>query len=247
VDREERYEDEQHSIARSVALHLLPGVLITALYALLAPVVRSLGFPALMAIFLSILLVLIPFQLGFLLYRSRRQNGDLSLRNVVLYRERTPALQLSFLVGMLFLWSGVFAVLVYPPLDAFFIGNLFSWLPEWFFFAEDFGRYTTGALLLTWGLGLVLNAFAGPVVEEMYFRGYLLPRISRFGAWAPVMNAVLFSLYHFFTPWQNVGRILGLLPMVYAVWWKRDIRIGIAVHVLGNLFSMLALLPVLFG
>jgi len=30
---------------------------------------------------------------------------------------------------------------------------------------------------------------------------------------------VLFSLYHFFTPWQNVGRILGLLPMVYAVWW----------------------------
>jgi len=138
-------------------------------------------------------------------------------------------------------------VALYPPLDAFFIGNFFSWLPDWFFFAEDFGRYSTGALLLTWSLGLVLNAFAGPVVEELYFRGYLLPRISRFATLAPVMNAVLFSLYHFFTPWQNVGRVLGLLPMVYAVWWKRDIRIGIAVHVLGNLFSMLALLPVLFG
>lgn len=166
---------------------------------------------------------------------------------MILYRERTPAAQFVGLVAALFLWSGTFAVILYPPLDTFFIGVFFSWLPEWFFFTDDFGRYTTGALLFTWALGLVLNAFAGPVVEELYFRRYLLPRISRFGVPAPVMNAVLFSLYHFFTPWQNVGRIVGLLPMVYAVWWKRDIRIGIAVHCLSNLFSMLALLPVMLG
>lgn len=89
---------------------------------------------------------------------------------------------------------------------------------------------------------MILDAFVGPVTEELYFRGYLLPRISRFGALAPVINVVLFSLYHFFTPWRNLGRILGLLPMVYTVWWKRDIRIGIAVHVLGNLLSMLSVL-----
>jgi hypothetical protein len=39
-------------------------------------------------------------------------------------------------------------------------------------------------------------------VEEYYFRGYLLPRLSRFGSLAPVINVALFSLYHFFTPWQ---------------------------------------------
>ncbi len=239
--------DEQHSVARSVTLHLLPGILITVFYALITPVVRSLGFPSLMAIFLSILIMLVPFELGYLLYRSRLMNGDFSLRNVVLNRDLTPSIQLVALVIPLFIWSGIFAVLLYPPLDAFFIGNFFSWLPDWFFFAEDFSQYSSGALLVTWVLGLILNAFVGPVTEELYFRGYLLPRISRFGALAPVINVVLFSLYHFFTPWQNVGRILGLLPMVYAVWWKRDIRIGIAVHVLGNLFSMLALLPVLFA
>jgi membrane protease YdiL (CAAX protease family) len=84
------------------------------------------------------------------------------------------------------------------------------------------------------------------VVEELYFRGYLLPRISRFGAWAPLINMVLFSLYHFFTPWQNLGRIVGLLPMVYTVWWKRSIYVSIAVHVLGNVSVMVLLLPVLF-
>jgi uncharacterized protein len=56
---------------------------------------------------------------------------------------------------------------------------------------------------------------------------------------------VFFSLYHFFTPWLNVGRIIGLLPMVYAAWWKRSIYVSMAVHVLGNVIPMLLLLAVL--
>jgi uncharacterized protein len=59
--------NEQHSVARTVVLHLLPGALITAFYVGAAPVVRSLGFPSLMAIFLAIGFVLIPFELGYLI------------------------------------------------------------------------------------------------------------------------------------------------------------------------------------
>jgi hypothetical protein len=235
--------DEQHSAVRSVVLHLLPGALMVAFYALTAPVMRSLGFPSLMAIFLAILLVLIPFELGYLFYRARK-NGA-SLGSVVLYREPVPRGRFVALVLGLLAWSALFSLLLYPPLDAFFIENAFSWLPEWFFLAEDFARYSAAALLVTWTLGLLTNGIAGPVVEELYFRGYLLPRISRLGAWAPLLNTVLFSLYHFFTPWQNVGRILGLLPMVYAAWWEKNIYLSMAAHVLGNVSTMLLLLPVL--
>ncbi len=42
-----------------------------------------------------------------------------------------------------------------------------SWLPGWFFFAEDFTRYSAAALLTTWAFGLIVNGIAGPVVEEM--------------------------------------------------------------------------------
>lgn len=237
--------DEQHSSVRTVVLHLLPGALITAFYAGVAPVVRSLGFPSLMAVFLAIVFVLIPFELGYLIYQARK-NG-LSLGSVVLYREPMPRGQFVALVLGLFAWAALCSMLLYPPLDEFFIGNVFSWLPGWFFFAEDFARYSTTALLTTWVFGLVVNGVAGPVVEEMYFRGYLLPRISRLGGWAPLINTVLFSLYHFFTPWQNVGRIIGLLPMVYATWWKRSIYVSMAVHVLGNVSAMVLMLPVLFG
>ena len=96
-------------------------------------------------------------------------------------------------------------------------------------------------------MGFVVNAVTGPVVEEVYFRGYLLPRISRFGVWAPLLNTVLFSVYHFFTPWQNAGRILGLLPIAYAAWWKRNIYVSMGAHVLGNVCVMLILLPAFFG
>ena len=226
-------------------LHLLPGALIVIFYVLAAPVVRHLGFPSLMAIYLAITFVLIPFELGYLFYQARK-NGT-SLGGVVLYRERVPKGQLVALVLGLFIWSAICSVLLYPPLDELFIENVFFWLPDSFFLVEDFSGYSTVALLVTWVFGFVVNAIAGPVVEELYFRGYLLPRISRFGAWAPLVNVVLFSVYHFFTPWQNVGRIVGLLPMVYAVWWKKSIYVSFAVHVLGNVSVMVLLLPVLFG
>ena len=78
---------------------------------------------------------------------------------------------------------------------------------------------------------LVFNVILGPLVEELYFRGYLLPRLHRFGIWAPLINISLFATYHFHKPWDLLTLIVILLPMGYAVWRTRDIRIGIAVHI----------------
>ena len=78
-------------------------------------------------------------------------------------------------------------------------------------------EYSREAWLVTLGAYFILNGFVGPIVEELYFRGYLLPRMEWMGRWAPLVNVSLFSLYHFWSPWQIVGRILGFGPTVYAV------------------------------
>jgi hypothetical protein len=57
-----------------------------------------------------------------------------------------------------------------------------------------------------------------------------------------VLNAALFSLYHFWTPWQNLARIIGLLPWIYTVWRKRSVRLSIAVHISVNSIFLLLLL-----
>ncbi|MGE5508389.1 MAG: lysostaphin resistance A-like protein [Chitinophagales bacterium] len=215
-------------MGKSLVLHLLPGALITAFFALLAPVLLRAGYPSLFTLLLAVLVVLVPFELGYLLHEGRRLNGRWSLRGVVLYREPVPRWQYFLLVPILLFWAAFVFTVVTKPIDSFLIAKLFPWLPSWFQLAKlDFGRYSGAVLKVTLLMNLALNGVLGPLVEELYFRGYLLPRISRFRWGAPLLNVALFSLYHFFSPWQNPGRILALIPLVYAVWWKRNINIGI--------------------
>jgi membrane protease YdiL (CAAX protease family) len=238
---------KQHSLLQSVLLHLLPGILILIFFLITAPLLEKAGAPAFLALLLAIAFVLVPFQLGYLLIQGKKLNGKMSLKGIVLYRQPLTGGQYVALAIPLFAWTGLIMMIVSPPIDNFFIDKLFTWLPDWFSiltFMENLDQYSKSVLMLTAVLGLVLNGLVGPIVEELYFRGYLLPRISHLGWWAPLVNIVLFSLYHFFTPWQNVGRILAFTPLYSAVYWKKNIYLGMIVHCAGNLISgvmMLAL------
>src|SRR5207248_6882977 len=81
-----------------------------------------------------------------------------------------------------------------------------------------------------------------PWAEELYFRGYLLPRMGALGRWAPLVNTALFSLYHVWLPWEFFSRVVALLPAIYVVWWKRDLRVSIWVHMLLNSTGSIGLL-----
>jgi membrane protease YdiL (CAAX protease family) len=231
-----------------LGLHLIPGALITAFFFLIAPAVMRAGFPAYMAIMLAILLILIPFELGFLLYQGKKRNGRFSLEGIVLFREHTPAWQTILLVLVLFVWSGLMFGLL-PKVDDYFVRTWFAWFPTWSLpgnMLGDSSQYSKTALTLSLLAGLALNGIAGPIVEELYFRGYLLPRIPASRWWAPLINVLLFSLYHFFSPWQNVTRILALIPLVYAVAWKRNISISMWTHCILNTVGMASALALLF-
>jgi membrane protease YdiL (CAAX protease family) len=151
------------------------------------------------------------------------------------------------LVFALIVWGGL-AFGLLSTVDNYFVQVMNSWLPSWALPANligDPGQYSRSAIALTVFAGFLLNGFAGPFVEELYFRGYLLPRIPASKGWAPLINILLFSLYHFFSPWQNVTRILALLPFVYVVAWKRNIYIGMWAHCLMNTLGMIPLLAYL--
>ncbi|MBE0684671.1 MAG: CPBP family intramembrane metalloprotease, partial [Anaerolineaceae bacterium] len=128
-----------------------------------------------------------------------------------------------------------------PKLDALISETLFAWFPGWSFHNNLLGnvsQYSKTALKITIVAGFLLNGIAGPIVEELYFRSYLLPRIPASKWWAPLINITLFSLYHFFTPWQNLTRILAFLPFGYFVVWKKNILISICAHCLMNIAGM---------
>jgi len=115
---------EQHSVARTLVLHLLPGALVLAFFVAVAPLVaRGLGLPPAMAVYLASVFVLIPFELGYLIYQARKNRT--SLGNIVLYRQPVLRGQFFALIVAVFVWGFIISPLVFP-LDFFVKENLFS-------------------------------------------------------------------------------------------------------------------------
>ncbi|MDQ2713504.1 MAG: CPBP family intramembrane metalloprotease [Chloroflexota bacterium] len=230
---------EQLSLGRSILLHLVPGAIITILFYFLAPPLKVLGWPTLNFTFtLCALAVLLP-TLFHLLQLGKKRNGKLSLKGVVLYRQTLPWWQ--YVVFALLVL--VYAVLVSLPLGPLqkMITQAFAWWPV-YGLRLDTGTYPATHLFLAQILGFALNGFVGPIMEELYFRGYLLPRLSRLGVWAPVLNMVLFSLYHLWQPWNNLENMFVMLPLVFLPWKKRNVYLAIVLHCTLNLFGMTLML-----
>lgn len=83
---------------------------------------------------------------------------------------------------------------------------------------------------------ILLTGILVPITEELYFRGHLLPRMpSQFGRLRPAAHSLLFSVYHFHTPWMIPVRTLGLLPLMYVTLHTRSVRPGIVAHCLVNM------------
>ncbi|HEX5809027.1 MAG TPA: type II CAAX endopeptidase family protein [Anaerolineales bacterium] len=240
---------EQHSLGQSILLHLLPGAIATTIYVLSVPFFTGLGYPSITALYLPMILAVILMELGYLLYLGKKKNGFLSLKGIVDFRQPVPWWMYIAFPLLLLVW-GIFGTALVSPIDNLLLNRLFAWLPDWYALRNLLQIkevYPRAAILVTAGCALILNGIAGPIVEELYFRGYLLPRLSRFGYWAPLLNVALFSLYHLWTPWMFFSRIVLLVPMVYFVWWRRNIYIGIIAHCLLNLIGTIVLFVQLLG
>jgi len=221
-----------HTLLQSIGLHLLPGLLGGAAYYALAPLVRSWGFPTLLALVLAGIFVLVPVELGLLYAGSRREGTDSPL-GAVRYRQPLPLPQHLLWVPVIFLASAALMTLLTPTAD--WLQPLFPWIPESFRVGMGLtGEYSRSALIITYLAGLLAVVVIVPVVEEIYFRGYLLPRLPVGRRWSPVVHSMLFALYHTWTPWMVLARTVGVLPLIYVVRRKRNLTVGILAHCLLN-------------
>jgi membrane protease YdiL (CAAX protease family) len=225
---------DQHSFGKSLFYHLAPGLLIGGVYYLLIPIVHRWGFPSILALVCAIPLALIPFELGVLLYQGKKRNNRISRQGIVMYRRPIPIWQYFLWAPILF---GVIGIVftVMKPVDNFLQTNLFSMIP----LLENglSGGYSRETLMITYGLIIIFVAFVGPLVEELYFRGFLLPRMNYAGKWALLLHCFLFALYHTWSPWFIITRTIGFLPIAYAS--KRgNLYLAIVLHIMCNMVDV---------
>lgn len=223
-------------LARLLALFLVPGALGTVLWVVLSGPVEEAGFPPIFGFLIAVAGVTLPIEVTVVVRASRREFPGAGWLAAIPFRQQLPLRD----------WAWLYPVLVVAAILGFGIvmliepairDSLFGWLPDWFEFPvplDDLDTYSASSWTITLIVYGAVNVLIGPPIEELYFRGYLLPRMTAYGRAAPLLNVVLFSLYHFWSPWQILSRIAGVLPFTYAVWWKRNVYLGMAVHVTIN-------------
>jgi hypothetical protein len=164
----------QHSLRRSVFLHLFPGA---ALFVFVVAVAPLFGDLSIFALFVGIGVVIVPLELGYLFREARRTTGSWSLAGVVDYRERLPARRLALLTALLAGWFLVVLVVSLALVDQWLADTLFSWLPESIREIAELGEEDDAGDEPGWVVALfvvtalVLNGVVGPGR-----RGALLPR-----------------------------------------------------------------------
>lgn len=165
-------------------------------------------------------------------------------------------------------WVLAFSVLFLALVGSILMGPLHVALantpgfvpPEWFPTALDPRTEITSAsdvfpdialkgnilfVLIYFVIGLVFNIFG----EEIYYRGYLLPRMhGAFGRWAWVANGVLFTLKHVYQRWLYPGILIGGLAFAFAAGPLGSLPLAMLFHWIGNfLIAMILLILAAFG
>jgi len=203
--------------------------------------------PSLLLFFLLALLILFPIEILVVCFASKKAFGRYSLKSAFTNHQKLPWWQIALLGSLAWLFAGLMAFTIAPLENLLFAPisiRLSGLLPAYFDWTifEYLENYTRSTLVLTAVVVIIFNGFVGPITEELFFRGYLTARISRFGKFAPLIITVLFSLYHFWLPFNNLFRIIAFFPAFYITWKKRNIFISIVTHCLSNIFSTISII-----
>lgn len=227
------YSIQKHSLLKSIILHLLPGILVGICYYAITPIVKLHGFPSVMALILSGLFILLPLEMGLLLYQKRKK-GVSSLKGILTYTKSLKNWEYLVYTLVIIVLSGI-AFKIFSFTSDLLLPLLLQIPAE---MQLDMGlsdEYLKSRLIITYALFLILIVIVLPIVEELYFRGYLLPRMpSKLKVWTELIHSGLFALYHTWTPGLFIARTIGVLPLVYMVKRKENIYIGIMAHCLIN-------------
>jgi len=230
---------EQISIPKLLCLIFIPTLILTTVYV----IAGFSGFmqntiPSLLLFFLCAALILFPIEIGIVLSASKKEHA----------RHNPMSWWKVFLYGsLLFGFAGIMSATLAPLENKLFapISNQLAQItPAYFNWTniENLKQYSQGIILLTCVGYFVFNVIVGPITEELFFRGYLTSKISRFGNWAPLIVTVLFSLYHLWLPFNNLFRIAVFFPAAWVAWKHKNIYIAMVFHCLCNLISSVSLI-----
>lgn len=171
----------QHTAFQTILLHLLPGAFQFIIILLLIPLAIRLGFAGaegFLAGSLSDIIAMVPLQIGLLLFIAKKTTNTYNISALIPFKEKAKLWEYLIFIAVMIAWAlCVNAVL--SPLENGLRDSLFSFVPDAVALRNmDFSMLERGRLIFVLCFSVLANGIIAPVTEELYFRGYLLPRIG---------------------------------------------------------------------
>jgi CAAX protease family protein len=221
-------------ISAAIVLHFLPAIAIAGAYWLVTPWASRMGVPHVAVLLAAFAVIGIPLQLG-IIRRLSRAAGHSVVRFI------TPIPLWQHVAGAAFLIA-IELLLLRAPLghvSDYLAGHVFASLPAAFSPAadEDLATASRNILLPMLLFQLLIDGIINPLVEERYFRGFLLPQLSRLRLGAPVVSTMLFAIAHFWQPYNYLSIFIYVLPLTLFTWWRKNYYAQAFVHCFANSFG----------
>lgn len=196
--------------------------------------------------------ILLPIELGMILLASKKEFGNYSLKSAFVGQEKISIWKVILIAFIFFGVAGLLSAFVAPIENQMWAGvrkEVLNNLPrgfDWtnFEFLKSFSKPVLIIMCIYYG---IFNVLIAPITEELFFRGYLTSHYEKQNWFTPILIAILFSLYHFWLPFNNVFRILAFAPVAYVAYKKKNIYISIVFHCLCNLFSVISFILEVLG
>lgn len=235
--------------AALILLHLVPGVAALVAYVGFASIMAVNSWPNILALASASVLVEAPTAWAVMIVRERAAGRPLRFRSLFPWNQRLRWTTYAFVGIPVALFSLVVIAALSPVAESALLDTLFPWIPQWFVLRSDPAALVSisrGVLLGVWAMTFLM-ALVGGGTQELYFRGYLLPRMRHLGPKAALLNAAGFAVFHLIAPWSWGVFFLVALPWSLVTWWKRSVRLALFAHVAMLLLQWAGLTALVFG
>ncbi len=195
--------------------------------------------------------ILLPIELGIIFYASKKEYGTISLKSALVGQEKMSIWKVILIAFVFFGIAGLLSAFFAPIENRIFSelrSSILNSLPigfDWTNF-EYLKSFPKPVLIFTCVYYAIFNVFVAPITEELFFRGYLTSHYKKQNAFTPILIAILFSLYHFWLPFNNMFRILAFAPVAYVAYKKKNLYISIWFHCLCNAISVVGFILEVF-
>lgn len=237
---------EIRSVAKLILLHLLPGIALCIMYIIFSITGVFEGHPRVVTLGVAMLFSNIPIEVGCLLYTAKKEEGSFRISAILGLKSRLKTLEFVKYTFLLLI-IGAVLLIVLKPVSELLLKTVFCWIPDWYNFVQDMSTFPKKEIALATGVSFFILTIIVSVVEECYFRGFLLTRMKWMGKYAVLFNVIFYSAYHFYQPWFIVTRAVAMLPVYYYVNKKDSLRLGIVVHCLANFIDVISYMILLFS